>query len=484
VGAKKNTKTTKNNSKNAKETKNLTDQANQKSETKTNDTETKKPKSKFWFACLIFLAIFLGITLVGVIVAMVFGFTLYNLGSQAVEENQDKVNQIIDDVSEGTAQFKEQTAANQINETQQANQTVKNSADKKQLEYNNNKFGFKLILPQGWEDYKVEEQLMGGDFQIADVNFYLPTRDLNYTSGSKFPGYFQVFTVSVFINEEYNRTALNDPMQYGDSAGENRDYLLTFSHMNGTLPSDVPSSTLQALDQIYNSIQVFTPTEQVGAIDDSQVFNSNSGSVNNNNSPQSNNSQFSEVDVEMYQNNSIHYWNCNYFYSLYYPTNWTNNGMDKYSKRAQMQGDGITASVEAFPRENSLKNFADKRLRSIGGTIINSKDVYNDNVRVLGYELQNPGSTAIFWDNGSNMMEFRIYGSGFKNNQYNVYMLVASFDFNHNDPDCSKTYNTNPAPASNQNYNYYNEDYDTDYPEDDWGGDVPDCDYDNDPDCW
>ena len=169
-----------------------------------------------------------------------------------------------------------------------------------------------------------------------------------------------------------------------------------------------------------------------------------------------------------WKNQGINYWNCTYWYSLYYPSDWNNNGMTLDSKNVELYGNGLTVSINNFSIFNylDLDSFAENRKNLIQGKVVDSRDKIRNKNRMIAYEFANPSSSVVFWESSDGYIETRIFGSDYDNQIKTISFFLAALNTNPQSLECSNSY-------------YYDQNI-----EEDWGGDVPYCDYENDPDCW
>lgn len=123
------------------------------------------------------------------------------------------------------------------------------------FDYNNNRHGFYIVLPAGWDDYTVTEETLGDETYF---DFFLPTTD---TSGDYPDGKALLFTITA---------TEGDPIEMAEFLGENSVYEFYFSHLNGFPPADLEDRVLE-FDQIKSTFSAFEPTgstEPLGAFSD------------------------------------------------------------------------------------------------------------------------------------------------------------------------------------------------------------------------
>ena len=123
------------------------------------------------------------------------------------------------------------------------------------FDYNNNRHGFYLVMPAGWDDYTVTEETEGNDTYFS---FLLPTSD---TSGDYPDGTVNLFTITATTNDEPGMAEYLD---------ENSVYKFYFSHLNGIPPTDLEDRVLE-FDQITSTFEAFEPTgstDPLGAFSD------------------------------------------------------------------------------------------------------------------------------------------------------------------------------------------------------------------------
>ncbi len=204
--------------------------------------------------------------------------------------------------------------------------------------YENKEYGFRLNMTPSWTDYKANEVFLGGDFNVADIDFYLPSKQSSIDSD--IPGYVNMFTISVYITESWEEVGcenMND-VSCGEVIGSNDFYTFVYSHMNGDAVPDVSPQAIKDMEAIAKNIETFT--SQTSAYDDADL----SGNVNvDYDELYSNYFVFDEA----YAQNSIEYWNCAFNYQLNYPASWSNNGMTDMSKKVVLYGDNVTTTIRA-----------------------------------------------------------------------------------------------------------------------------------------
>jgi hypothetical protein len=200
--------------------------------------------------------------------------------------------------------------------------------------YFNDEFGFDLQMLPGWEKFKVKEEFLGGDFNVAEVRFYLPTKSSDIETDV--PGYMHMFTVSIYVTESWEdpeRDHTNDDM-LGEVVGSNDFYTFVYSHFNGVPPSDISQETVLNMDKMVNNIDTYQ--SDTDEYDDSEMFDDVDYDA-----VYSDYYQFSDV----YAQNSIRYWNCMYRYQFNYPVTWSNNGMSNISDKVVLRGDNVVATI-------------------------------------------------------------------------------------------------------------------------------------------
>ena len=132
---------------------------------------------------------------------------------------------------------------------QLSSQTQQTQSD---LVYTNNKYGFQLTLPGGWENYKAIENNMPGT-----IFFLLPTKDKTWAApdnsgkDSK-SGYADVFSIDISTIGDWTKTCVpkcdreeNGPGCYicTDYVAKNSKYVFTF-YPPQTLPNDLQNSSI------------------------------------------------------------------------------------------------------------------------------------------------------------------------------------------------------------------------------------------------
>ncbi len=107
-------------------------------------------------------------------------------------------------------------------------------------------YGFTLVLPKGWEDFDVVEEV-DEDAGIAMISFLLPTEDTEYVAD----GWVFMFTITAYLDGSES-----DVSPFEDVIGSNDAFLYTFSHMNGFPPADLEDQ-VKDFDKIRNSIELY-----------------------------------------------------------------------------------------------------------------------------------------------------------------------------------------------------------------------------------
>ena len=144
---------------------------------------------------------------------------------------------------------------------------VSEESGEKNNMYYSEEFGFSVPMQLGWEQFTVEEEMLGGDFNIADVNFFLPSQ---YGSDEK-PGYVRMFTISVYVTESWEDSMRDKSMDeiLGKVVGNNDYYTFIYSHLNGDV-LDITPQTMQNMQKIIDGIKTFDVASV--AYDDSEYF--------------------------------------------------------------------------------------------------------------------------------------------------------------------------------------------------------------------
>ncbi len=107
-------------------------------------------------------------------------------------------------------------------------------------------YGFTLVLPKGWENFDVVEEV-DEDAGIGMISFVLPTEDTEYVAD----GWVFMFTITAYLDGDES-----DVSPFEDVIGSNDAFLYTFSHMNGFPPADLEGQ-VKDFDRIRNSIELY-----------------------------------------------------------------------------------------------------------------------------------------------------------------------------------------------------------------------------------
>jgi nitrate reductase NapE component len=274
-------------------------------------------------------------------------------------------------------------------EQQESTVDVYDAEQTRENMYYSEEFGFSVPMQPGWENYEIDEVMLGGDFHIADINFYLPSQ---YASqGSTVDGYAQLFTISVYVTDSWDdpqRDHAFDEM-LGEVVGKNDYYTLLYSHFNGDIP-DISSDTIRNMERIVEGIETFPIVSQ--PYDDSQLFDDVS------------------IQYDTYRDEAIHYWNCLYRYSLYYPVEWRNNAPTNMSDVAVFNGDGITVEVRAVSYRGDIESFVEAQKKKIPGQVVDDRDVMRNGARVVAYVFSDPYEVVVYWQESDKFMSLTISG--------------------------------------------------------------------------
>lgn len=209
--------------------------------------------------------------------------------------------------------------------------------------YTNKEFGFALSMTPAWQGHVAKEIALGGDFNVAQVDFYLPTQEI--MPDTEVSGHVHLFTISVYITESWDEAVaegMSDEMLYGEIIGENEFYLFVYSHLNGIPPEDISKQAIVDMDKIAKNIITF-PSQTV-AYDDSEFFGID---LDENVDYDALYSAYYAMNNSFAQN-AVGYWNCAYNYELHYPITWSNNGMTDMSDTVILKGNnGVETKIQA-----------------------------------------------------------------------------------------------------------------------------------------
>lgn len=117
--------------------------------------------------------------------------------------------------------------------------------------YTNDKYGFTVTLDDNWQGYFVEQTQNNPSNYTAYFRFWIPTSDANYSV--RMPGYFDPFVISVYTKDQWANYPSNTPKS--TYIGENNNYVIAFSTMNGLPPEDLRNTiTLTEVNKIKEKI--------------------------------------------------------------------------------------------------------------------------------------------------------------------------------------------------------------------------------------
>ena len=228
-----------------------------------------------------------------------------------------------------------------------------------------------------------------------------------------------------------------------------------------------------------------------------------------------------------YADYAVNYWNCRYGYSLSYPLEWSNNGMTFNSDLVLLYGNQLTTRIEAknLSANKTLQSFAEEESLKIGRAVESTQKINWNGTVVFEYNYFQPSSKALFWLAGDYGMKLVIEGANYTNATVSFENMLGTLQVNVLPAECDSSTSGNYVPQAttqtgfdcanwvhpngdidywwwdisqqerdcyvsrygqpNLNVNVYNENYDEYYDEyPDAAGDVPYCDYENDPACW
>jgi len=155
------------------------------------------------------------------------------------EENDDDSNDSSDDL--------DVDEDNDDQDTEQDDDETDNTDD---LTYTNSYYGFSLTLEPGWEDYDVNE-VSGSDY-AGFVNYY----DFSLPSTVE-KDHVTLFTIMVYTDEQWAGILASGALDFTgeEKVGESGGYVFSFSHINGSPPSDLQARMLD-LDTIKDSFEL------------------------------------------------------------------------------------------------------------------------------------------------------------------------------------------------------------------------------------
>ncbi len=290
----------------------------------------------------------IGFLVMGVFILL--GIIIVGGGYWYLHQQKTKIQNTKDRITQDFSNQKqnEETLKNNTNVTSQK-QTKKeqlNLDKEKKLVYENKEFGFRVNIPESWAkyDYKVKQIDLGGDFNVADVDFYLPSQE--YDEGSDIPGYVDMFSISVYVTESWNENEdnYNNDDTYGEVIGTNDFYTFVYSHIDiDEQISDIFPQALKDMDTIAHSIEFFGSQS---VVHDDNILSNTDTDIDYD-------SLYSDKFAfdDDYAKHSIEYWNCEFDYQLNYPSSWSNNGITNISKNVVLYGNNVTTTIRAVDAE-------------------------------------------------------------------------------------------------------------------------------------
>lgn len=293
--------------------------------------------------------------------------------------------------------------------------------------YVNNTFGFRLKMTPAWKDYKTKEEAIGGDFEVSRVSFFLPTTQKEGWESPDMPGYFNPFVITVCVKDSWDEAlrANGMSMPMGEEIGRNNYNVFVWTHFNGDPPSDVSEQAIRDMQTIVDSTEVWNVDETNAGVTGLNAPVASGTNWETGTKP----SRDADFDYD-----SVYYWNCKHYYTLNYPTAWSNNGMTYDSNVVILKGNKVQVWVEAvsIPVSKTLDEFARERAAKIEGVQAWNETVdWGNGTTVFRATYTNPDSTALWWMSGSGYgMELKALGSGYNDNYSNINGLLATLDPN------------------------------------------------------
>ena len=282
--------------------------------------------------------------------------------------------------------------------------------------YKNSELGFLMNIPASWKNYKMKMETMGGDFEVARLNFYLPTNAADIST--KLSGHLNLFTISAYVRYSWEEAmAAGTTDMLGEEIGRNNMYVFVCSHINGDPPSDIPQQAVLDMGIMTRSLKTTDISSDVESHGDSGQTEIAEGGR-----PAK---DFSFV------NNSVYYWNCKHKYALNYPLSWSNNGMTYDSNVVILYGKNLQTRIEAIsiPTSKTLQEFAEERSSNISGVKAWSEAIdWDGKTTIFQYSFTKPTSSAIYWFSENYGMEMKIFGSGYDLEYDNIKNMFSALE--------------------------------------------------------
>ena len=315
---------------------------------------------------------------------------------------------------------------------QQQTQTIAGTETTSDDAYSNSAFGFRLKMPASWKNYQAKSESLGGDFEVGRVSFFLPTAQKEGWESPDMPGYFNPFVITVCVKDSWDEAlrANGVSMPMGEEIGRNNYFVFVWTHFNGDPPNDVSRQAILDMQTIVDSVEVFNVNGESSSADvSSPVASAVSGTSGLSWETGTKPSRDADFDYD-----SVYYWNCKHYYTLNYPTAWSNNGMTYDSNVVILKGNKVQVWVEAvsIPVSKTLDEFARERAAKIEGVQAWNETVdWGNGTTVFRATYTNPDSTALWWMSGSGYgMELKALGPGYNDNYSNINGLLATLDPN------------------------------------------------------
>lgn len=103
------------------------------------------------------------------------------------------------------------------------------------LTYTNSQYGFSLVFPATWADFKMKEAHLSGETATFYIN--LPTKENTQEDVTQYAGYFSPFAIGVYTLAQWAAVEASEG-PHDTLIIKNSTYAFGWSHANGIPPDD------------------------------------------------------------------------------------------------------------------------------------------------------------------------------------------------------------------------------------------------------
>lgn len=209
-------------------------------------------KVKWWGSCLVLVGV-LGLT--GLLILAALGFWVYEKSGDKIDSAKDFIGELEDiqeeaeKVSEELENLNASTLTNSSTNTNTNSSSTTKDADyyKDQGMILNEDYHFLITVGEDKAKKFTVEETTPYEGVTASYMYCYETTDTSYEPYYCPAGTAPSFSINVYTTSQWNE--VKDSPFAGTSMGQDGGYYFIFSHPNGLLPSDVPTT-----DEFYDSV--------------------------------------------------------------------------------------------------------------------------------------------------------------------------------------------------------------------------------------